>query len=99
MADKDFFSSENKQSLKAKKLKSGLMYKAFRNKKLTKRQHQFNKLVSKVRWRIEQCFGTMKRIFHFSCASYFTTEKVDDQFKLKAMCLNLLKAINKVHFA
>ena len=99
MADKGFFSSENKQSLKAKELKSGLMYKAFRNKKLTKRQHQFNKLVSKVRWRIEQCFGTMKRIFYFSRASYFTTEKVDAQFKLKAMCLNLLKAINKVHFA
>jgi len=98
MADKGFFSNENKQNLKAKKLKSGLMYKAFRNKKLTKRQHKFNKLVSKVRWRIEQCFGTMKRIFCLSRASYFTTEKVDGQFKLKAMCLNLLKAINKVQF-
>jgi len=98
MADKGFFSSENKQNLKKQKLKSGLMYKGFRNRKLTKRQHQFNKLVSKVRWRIEQCFGTLKRLFYLSKTSYFTTEKVDGQFKLKAMCLNLLKAINKVQF-
>ena len=41
----------------------------------------------------------MKRMFSMERASYFTTEKVDGQFKMKAMCLNLLKAINKVEFA
>lgn len=97
-ADKGFFSKENQQILKSKKLKNGLMYKASRNKKLTSKQTIFNKLVSKVRWRVEQCFGTLKRIFSFSRASYFTTKKVDAQFTLKAMCLNLLKAINKVQF-
>jgi IS5 family transposase len=99
MADKGFFNAENKEMLKSKGLKNGLMYKAFRNKPLNKRQTQFNKLVSKTRWRVEQCFGTMKRRFSFTRASYFSTKKVNAQFMMKAMCLNLLKAINKVEFA
>jgi len=98
-ADKGFFSAENKAMLRKKGLKNGLMYKAFRNTPLTKRKTQFNKLISKTRWRIEQCFGTIKRRFSYQKASYFTTDKVDAQFKMKAMCLNLLKAINKVEFA
>lgn len=98
-ADKGFFSAENKVMLKSKKLKNGLMYKAFRNKPLTRRKVQFNKLISKTRWRIEQCFGTIKRRFSYQKASYFTTEKVDAQFKMKAICHNLLKAVNKVEFA
>ena len=98
-ADKGFFSAANKAMLKSKKLKNGLIYKAFRNKPLTKRMIQFNKLISKTRWRIEQCFGNIKRRFTYQKASYFTTEKVDAQFKMKAMCHNLLKAANKVELA
>ena len=97
-ADKGFFSTANKAMLKSKKLKNGLMYKAFRNKPLTRRMVQFNKLISKTRWRIEQCFGTIKRRFTFQKASYFTTIKVDAQFKMKAMCHNLIKAVNKIEF-
>jgi IS5 family transposase len=98
LGDKGFFSAENKQKLRSSKLKNGLMYKGFRNKKLTPRQASFNKLVSKTRWRIEQCFGTIKRKFCYHRASYFTTEKVSAQFMMKAICLNLLKAVNKVEF-
>lgn len=98
MTDKGFASKENRETLRSKKLKTGLMYKATKSHGLTEKQSIFNKLVSKVRWRVEQCFGTMKRLFGMERASYFTTEKVDGQFTMKAMCLNLLKAINKVEF-
>ncbi len=98
-ADKGFFSAANKAMLKSKKLKNGLMYKAFRNQPLTQRMRQFNTLISKTRWRIEQCFGTIKRRFTYQKASYFTTQKVDAQFRMKAMCHNLLKAANKIEFA
>ena len=98
-ADKGVFSAANKAMLKSKNLKNGLMYKAFRNKPLTRRMVQFNKLIAQTRWRIEQCFGNIKRRFTYQKASYFTTKKVDAQFKMKAMCHNLLKAINKVQFA
>ena len=99
LTDKGFFSAQNKEILKKKGLKNGLMYKAFFNKPLTKHMLKFNKLVSKDRWCIEQCFGTLKRRFGYFRASYFTAIKVDAQFKMKAICLNLLKALNKVRFA
>lgn len=95
-ADKGFFSVQNKAMLKQKGLKNGLMFKSYRNRPLSRLKKQFNRLVSKTRWRIEQCFGTIKRRFSFSQASYFTTEKVAAQFTMKAICLNLLKAANKV---
>jgi transposase, IS5 family len=94
--DKGFFSAENKKNLRDKGLKNGLMYRAFRNKPLTRRMKQFNKLISKTRYRIEQCFGTIKRRFGYQKASYFTTARVNGQFAVKAMCLNLLKACNKI---
>ena len=97
--DKGFFSAENKQNLRDKGLKNGLMYRAYRNKPLTKRMKQFNKMISKTRYRIEQSFGTIKRRFSYRKASYFTTEKVGAQFTLKAICLNLLKACNKIQIA
>lgn len=97
--DKGFFSKENKQNLRNKGLKNGLMYRAYKNKPLTKRMKQFNKLISKTRYRIEQSFGTIKRRFSYQKASYFTTEKVNAQFAVKAMCLNLLKACNKIQIA
>lgn len=98
-ADKGFFSEKNKAMLKSKKLKNGLMYKAFRNKPITSRMNKFNKLISRTRWRIEQCFGTIKRRFRYKKASYFTRDKVNAEFMMKAMCLNLLKAVNKISFA
>jgi transposase, IS5 family len=85
--------------LKSKSLKNGLMYRAFRNTSISKRMKQFNKLISRTRWRIEQCFGTIKRKFHYQRASYFSVEKVHAQFMMKAMCHNLLKAINKIQIA
>lgn len=94
--DKGFSSAKNRDNLRKKKLKTGLMYRAYKNKPLTKRMKQFNKLIAKTRYRIEQSFGTIKRRFSYRKASYFTTKKVNAQFALKAMCLNLLKACNKI---
>jgi len=44
--------------------------------------------------KVEQAFGTMKRRFKFTRASYFGNEKVLGQCILKAIAFNLLKAIN-----
>lgn len=98
-ADKGFSSKANREMLRKKGLKNGLMYKASPKQALTKRKKQFNKFISQTRWRIEQCFGNIKRRFDFRRASYFTTEKVDAQFRMKAMCHNLLKAVNMIQIA
>lgn len=95
-ADKGYASENNRELLRKAKIKNGIMYKAAKNKPLTQRQTLFNKLVSKTRYVVEQSFGILKRIFSFTRASYCTNIKVEAQMRLKATCVNLLKAVNKV---
>ena len=45
---------------------------------------------------IEQSFGTLRRKFRYARAAYFGLIKVSAQSHLKAMCLNLLKAANRL---
>lgn len=97
--DKGYACEENRQLLKQKKIKNRLMYKAARNKPLTHWQKTFNWLVSKKRYLVEQAFGTLKRRFSCTRASYFTTEKVQGQLYLKSTCFNLLKAVNQLQVA
>lgn len=96
MGDKGYASAKNRELLKAKKIKDGIMHKAQKNKELTSRQKLINRLISKQRYIVEQGFGTLKRKFQFKRASYTTKRKVQAQFTLKAICSNLLKAINKI---
>jgi IS5 family transposase len=72
------------------------MHKAQRNKPLSKRQIEANKLISRRRYIIEQCFGTAKRLFGMARASYISTTKVNALVIMKSICMNLLKAGNKI---
>ena len=95
LGDKAYDSKANRELLKEKKKKKlGIMHKAQVNRPLSEREKLINKLISKTRYVVEQAFGTLKRIFGFTRASYKTTEKVQGQFTLKAMCQNLLKGLN-----
>ena len=96
LADKGYASAANRNHLKQRQQKSGIMHKAARNRPLTDRQKRANKLISKKRYIVEQCFGTMKRLFGMARARYFGTHKVNAQVLLKGMCMNLLKAANKI---
>jgi transposase, IS5 family len=95
-ADKGFASRANRAHLHQRAIKSAIMHKAQRNKPLSARQKNANKAISKTRYIVEQRFGTIKRIFGMGRASYLGTNRVNAQFTLKAMCLNLLKAANKI---
>ena len=97
--DKGYASRANRAMLKQLKLKDGIMHKGARNRPLRDSQKQFNRLIKKTRYVIEQSFGTMKRRFQFRQASYFTSSKVQTQCLLKMLCVNLLKAANKVSLA
>lgn len=70
-ADKGYASTDNRALLKGR-FKDGIMRKAARNRPLTLIQKFINKTISKRRYKVEQCFGTLKRIFSFSRASYMT---------------------------
>lgn len=72
------------------------MHRAYKNKPLSERQKLANKLISKKRYIVEQCFGTAKRLFGMARASYFGMVKVNVQVMLKSICMNLKKAANKI---
>jgi len=95
-ADKGSASAANRQWLRAKKIKSAIMHRAVKNKPLTTRQKLANRLISKKRYIVEQCFGTGKRLFGMGRASYFGSVKVNAQMLLKSICMNLTKAANKM---
>lgn len=95
-ADKGYASAANRHELRQRKIKSAIMHKAQRNIPLTVRQKQANQVISRRRYIIEQCFGTAKRLFGMARASYFGTQKVNAQVILKSICMNLLKASNKI---
>ena len=75
------------------------MYKAARGRPLTPWQRQANKVISKSRYIVEQGFGTLKRRFSFSRASYMTRAKVEAQLILKAIAFNLVKALRQARCA
>jgi IS5 family transposase len=96
LTDKGFASRSNREMLAGLGLKSGIMFRAARGHPLSHWQKQFNRLVSKARWIIEQAFGTLKRKFHAARARYLTREKVEAQMTFKATAMNLLKAASKI---
>jgi IS5 family transposase len=95
-ADKAYASQSNRYHLKQHQLRNGIMAKAYRNRPLTHRAKQRNKALSKIRYIVEQAFGTLKRRFDMARSRYLGIAKVHGQLLLKAMCFNLLKAVNRV---
>ncbi|PSJ81417.1 hypothetical protein C7N83_00510 [Neisseria iguanae] len=74
-----------------------MMRKAHRDRPLTEEDKGRNKQLSKTRYVVEQCFGTLRRTFRYNRASYFGLLKVAAQSHLKMICVNLLKAANRLH--
>ena len=95
-ADKGYDSKENRQHPEERRLQDGIMRKARRNRPLTEAQTKRNRYLSKTRYVVEQSFGTLHRKFRYARAAYFGLLKVSAQSHLKAMCLNLLKAANRL---
>ena len=95
-ADKGYDSAENRQHLEEHQLLDGIMRKAHSNRPLTEVQTKRNRYLSKTRYVVEQSFGTLHRKFRYARAAYFGLIKVSAQSHLKVMCLNLLKAANRL---
>lgn len=98
-ADKGYASKENSALLESKKIKDSIMSKAARNKPLSEIQIKRNKIISAFRFRVEQTFGIKKLHFDFHRAAYRGLQRVAGQSFLKAICVNLLKAMRKLRFA
>jgi IS5 family transposase len=92
--DKGYASADNRELLKNLQIEDGIMCKAARNRPLTEADKEKNRSISKRRFIVERCFGTLKRQFKFVRASYCSTLKVQGQMILKAIAFNLLKAFH-----
>ena len=95
-ADKGYASVSNRQLLRENKLKDGIMHKASRGNPLSFWQLMKNKLISRVRYKVERVFGTLKRKFGMTRTRYCGLKKVCGELCLKAICFNLNKALRKV---
>ena len=105
LADKAYASKANRDMLRSRH-RDGIMRKAVRGRPLRASEKRFNKLISKRRFRVEQCFGTMKRLFGkrlfgkrlfgLHRARYFGLAKTHAHLAMAAIGQNLLKAANKI---
>ena len=96
LADKAYASTANRDTLKGKH-RDGILHKAVRARPLCQSQKRFKKLISKHRFRIEQGFDTMKRLFGLYRAQYFGVAKTHAQMVMAAISQNLLKAAHKIN--
>jgi transposase, IS5 family len=95
LADKAYASKANRAAIKGRH-RDGIMRKAARGRPLRASEKRFNKLISKRRFRVEQVFGTAKRLFGLDRARYFGRAKTHAQMAMTAIAMNLLKAANKI---
>jgi IS5 family transposase len=91
-ADKGYQSAKNIAILKDRKLKNHILKKAKKNKPLTKWEHRFNKLVGKIRFKVERTFGGIKRWFNGGTARYRGIDKMHTQNLMEALCYNLYRS-------
>lgn len=90
-ADKGYASAKNRELLKTKKIKDRILKRAVKGKPLTGREKQFNKLVGKVRYKVERIFGSIRRWFNSENARYRGLAKTHTQHLMEAMAYNLYR--------
>lgn len=93
LADKGYVGQRNEAVLEARGLKNGIMEKAWRNHPLSREARTRNLLIGKLRYVVEQGFGTLKRSYRFGRARYLGRLKTEIEFHLLAMAFNLKKAV------
>jgi IS5 family transposase len=91
-ADKGYASAANRQALKDKGFKAGIMHKATKNKPLTSWQIKFNQTISKTRYKAERTIGSMKRWFRAATARYIGLVKTHTQHLMEAIAYNLYRS-------
>ena len=87
--DKAYCSQKHREALKSRGIKNGIQDKAVKNKPLTQRQLQRNRLITKVRYVVERTFGSQARWFGSKFLRYRGLAKAHAWHILQAMAYNL----------
>ena len=96
LTDKGFASKANRQFLESLGVLDLIQHKKVKGQQLHPIYKELNKTIARMRYKVEQGFGTMKRQFGLSRARYMTTVRVQAQMCWAALGMNLLKAHNKL---
>jgi len=88
-ADKAYCSQKHREALKTRGFKNGIQDKAVKNKPLTRRQLQRNRLITKSRYVVERTFGSQARWFGSKILRYQGLAKAHTWHILQAMAYNL----------
>jgi IS5 family transposase len=93
LADKGYSSRRNREMLHKKGFHDGIMERASRGFPLSQASKGRNRLISRLRYVVEQGFGTLKRRYQFERARYVGLLKTEMEFYLNAMAFNIRKAV------
>jgi IS5 family transposase len=96
LADKGYASAENRGTLKSLGLLDGIMKKAVRGRPLSEQEKSLNRSISKLRYRVERCFGCLKLHLGFDRTRYLGKEKVELEFYLDGFAFNVKGAVGLV---
>lgn len=91
-ADKGYQSKKNQDIICENKLIDCILYKAYKNKPLTAKMRELNKLWGATRFKVERYFGSVKRWFAGAKARYRGLMKMHSQNVLEAMAYNLYRS-------
>jgi IS5 family transposase len=92
-ADKGYCSQDNREFLSMNEMADGIMRKDYRNAKLTELEHQRNKGISKIRYKIEQYFGLTERQMGAGQARFTTLFKEQWNRLCQAMAFNTKRVL------
>ena len=87
--DKGASSALNREALKSRGLRDGIMRKKPKGRPFNHWQRLRNKAISRRRFVVERTFGTLKRVYGLSRSRYIGMEKVLGEALIKSIAYNL----------
>jgi IS5 family transposase len=96
-ADKGYALRARREQLKAAGIRDGILHKAYRNRPLTRRQKQRNKLLSRIRSQVERPFGFFVRVLLYDRCRYYDLARNRFQFTICAMVHNIRRLLSLTH--
>jgi IS5 family transposase len=94
-ADKGYVGPRMRERLKASGIRDRVQHKAQKNRPLTSRQHLRNKLIGRIRGRIEGVFGALKRSYGLARMRYMGLARNTAATLFTLMAWNLARAADQ----
>lgn len=91
-ADKGYDSAANRALIVSLGLVSLIMHKGARGRGITEREKRENAFISRIRYRVERTFGSMRRWFRGGVARYVGLAKTHGQHIMEAIAYNLYRS-------